>query len=348
MDQKTSLLRLGFATLLVAGCSFLFACAGKTPAAEPSAALSAPAAATAVPSAETSPSPMPTPSYKGPVSRVEGKSFLVRTESGAFEPFFVKGVDIGAAKPGFWPGEFGITQEDYARWFTYIGQLHANTIRVYVPQMPAFYDALLAYNLTAKSPLYLMQGIYMNEELITTYLDAYCNNGELVKSFQTDLKNTIDIIHGNAVVEKRPGNAGGTYTSDVSNYVIGYLPGIEFSADFILGTNEKNPEKTSFAGTYVETENASPFEVFLAESQEYMIAYETEHYDVQRPIAITNWITADPLPHPGDAAVFGPRSAPPQESQEEAFRRYRRKHSHTSECLAEDCTKPLRIGGNPR
>ena len=300
MDQKTSLLRLGFAALLVAGCSFLFACAGKAPVAEPSAAPSDPAAATAVPSDAASPSPMPTPSYKGPVSRVEGKSFLVRTESGAFEPFFVKGVDIGAAKPGFWPGEFGITQEDYARWFTYIGQLHANTIRVYVPQMPAFYDALLAYNLTAKSPLYLMQGIYMNEELITTYLDAYCNNGELVKSFQTDLKNTIDIIHGNAVVEKRPGNAGGTYTSDVSNYVIGYLPGIEFSADFILGTNEKNPDKTSFSGTYVTTENASPFEVFLAELQEYMIAYETDHYQVQRPIAITNWITADPLPHPGE------------------------------------------------
>ena len=143
---------------------------------------------------------MPTPSYKGPVSRVEGKSFLVRTESGAFEPFFVKGVDIGAAKPGFWPGEFGITQEDYARWFTYIGQLHANTIRVYVPQMPAFYDALLAYNLTAKSPLYLMQGIYMNEELIVRDLDAYGGNGELIDIFQRDLRNTVDVIHGNAVV----------------------------------------------------------------------------------------------------------------------------------------------------
>ena len=284
--------------VLLSGLCFIFACAPQTEPAETTA--TAAAATEAPPTPTQEPTPLPTPSYKGPVSRVEGKQFLVRNESGEFEQFFVKGVDIGAAKPGYWPGEFGIPQEDYSRWFQLIGELNANTIRVYVPQMPGFYDALLAYNLTAEHPLYLFQGIYMNEELIGTYLDAYCNNGELIDSFYRDLKNTIDIIHGNAVVEKLPGNAGGTYTSDVSNYVIGYLPGIEFSADFVLGTNEKNPDKTSFTGTYVYTENASPFEVFLAESQEYMIAYEDDHYDVQRPIAFTNWITTDPLTHPGE------------------------------------------------
>ncbi|HWP21646.1 MAG TPA: hypothetical protein VN417_02795 [Candidatus Cryosericum sp.] len=280
--------------VLASGLCCVFAC---TPRTEPAQSTTA-AEAQSTPTQQ--PTPLPTPAYQGPVSRVEGKQFLVRNASGDFEPFFVKGMDIGAAKPGFWPGEFGITQEDYSRWFKLIGELNANTIRVYVPQMPAFYDALLAYNLTAQQPLYLMQGIYMNEELIGKYLDAYCNNGELIASFTRDLKNTIDIVHGNAVVEKLPGNAGGTYTSDVSSYVIGYLPGIEFSADFVLGTNEKNPDKTSFSGTYVYTENASPFEVFLAESQETMIAYEADHYAVQRPIAITNWVTTDPLTHPNE------------------------------------------------
>jgi hypothetical protein len=79
----------------------------------------------------------------------------------------------------------------------------------------------------------------MNEELIETYHDAYCNDGELIGIFRRDLQNTIDIIHGNASVEKLPGNAGGDYADDVSEYVIGYLPGIEFSAEFVLGTNEK-------------------------------------------------------------------------------------------------------------
>ena len=242
--------------------------------------------------------PTPTPTPAGPLTIVEGKSFLMRNESGEYEPFFIKGVNIGAAKPGYWPGEFGIEGSDYLRWFQWIGEMNANTIRVYVAQMPAFYDALLTYNQSADEPLYLLQGIYMNEDLIVEYSDAYCNDGELEEIFHRDLKNVIDIVHGNAEIEKLPGNAGGTYTSDVSQYVIGYLPGIEFSADFVIGTNEKNPEKTSFSGEYVYTEDASPFEVFLAEAQELMIAYETEHYGIQRPIAITNWITTDPLSHP--------------------------------------------------
>ena len=290
VSRARILLPLGLALVCLFG--FAACSAAPAPAAPPTAE------ATAVLTPEPTATPVPTPSYFGPVSRVEGKNFLVRDENGDFSPFFVKGVDIGAAKPGYWPGEFGITEEDYLRWFHLIGELNANTIRVYVPQMPGFYNALLTYNLQAETPLYLLQGIYMNEELIEAHRDAF--NKDLTDIFYRDLSNTIDIVHGNASVEKLPGNAGGDYTADVSQYVIGYLPGIEFSADFVMGTNEQNPDKTAFSGTYVATENASPFEVFLAEAQEYMIDYEQSRYDVQRPIAITNWITTDPLSHPGE------------------------------------------------
>lgn len=253
-----------------------------------------------LPAAAETPAATASPKPEKLLTRIEGKTFEMRTASGEFEPFFVKGVNIGAAKPGFWPGEFGIEESDYLRWFEWIGEMNANTIRVYVTQMPAFYDALLAYNEGAESPLYLLQGIYMNEDLITEYSDAYCNGGELQDIFHSDLKNAVDAVHGNAVIEKMPGNAGGTYTSDVSQYVIGYLPGIEFSADFVNGTNEKNPERVSFSGEYVYTEDASPFEVFLAEAQNRLIGYETEHYGTQRPVAFTNWATTDPLSHPGE------------------------------------------------
>lgn len=294
MTRQKIRIRRPLALLLAAGCVFLFACKNES-AVSGAAQTSSPIASVSLPS---SPSPTPESHDSGPVSRVEGKSFLVRTKSGSFEPFFVKGVDIGAAKPGFWPGEFGIEESDYLRWFQQIGELHANTIRVYVPQMPGFYNALLQYNQTATQPLYLLQGVYMNEALIEQYLDAF--NADLNEIFLRDISNTVDIIHGNAVVEKLLGNAGGTYTADVSAYVIGYLPGIEFSADFVLATNEKHPEKTSFSGAYVKTVDASPFEVFLAQTQEYMIDYEQNHYQVQRPIAITNWVTTDPLSHPGE------------------------------------------------
>jgi len=291
VSRARILIPLSFALALLFGLS---ACTGAVPA--PTASPAAEVTATQTP--EPTATPVPTPGYTGPVSRVEGKTFLVRDENGVFSPFFVKGVDIGAAKPGYWPGEFGITEEDYLRWFRLIGELNANTIRVYVPQMPGFYNALLTYNLQAEKPLYLMQGVYMNEELIETHRNAF--HKDLIDIFYRDIANTIDIIHGKATVEKLPGNAGGEFSADVSEYVIGYLPGIEFSADFVTGTNEQNPDKTEFSGTYVRTENASAFEVFLAEAQEYMIDYEQSRYAVQRPIAITNWITTDPLSHPGE------------------------------------------------
>ena len=273
--------------------AFLAGCAAQrtAPAATAGEGKTAPAE-TAAPTAAPEPEKL--------LTRVEGKSFQIRNVSGEFEPFLIKGVNIGAAKPGYWPGEFGIEESDYLRWFQLIGEMHANTIRVYVTQMPAFYDALLEYNQSAESPLYLLQGVYMNEDLITEYSDAYCNGGELQDIFHRDLKNAVDAVHGNAVIEKLPGNAGGIYASDVSPYVIGYLPGIEFSADFVIGTNEKNPGRVSFTGEYVYTEGASPFEVFLAEAQNLLIGYETEHYGTQRPVAFTNWATTDPLEHPGE------------------------------------------------
>lgn len=303
--MKQIRLHIAITALVLAVCCLpSFGCAQR-PASpfEPAATESAdtPAAETPAPEIPTespSPAPCPAATYLGPVSKIEGKSFLVRAADGSFQPFFVKGVDIGAAKPGFWPGEFGIEESDYLRWFQMIGEMNANTIRVYVPQMPGFYRALLTYNRSAENPLYLMQGVYMNEELIETYHNAF--HADLDEIFYRDLRNTIDVVHGNASVEKLPGNAGGEYGCDVSEYIIGYLPGIEFSAEFVLGTNEQNPDQTSFDGTYVYTENASPFEVFLAQAQEYMIDYETSRYQVQRPIAITNWVTTDPLSHPGE------------------------------------------------
>ncbi|MEZ4508411.1 MAG: hypothetical protein R2881_01765 [Eubacteriales bacterium] len=248
---------------------------------------------------ERIPARCPAASYLGPVSRVEGKQFLVRDSDGVFQPFFVKGVDIGAAKPAFWPGEFGIEESDYLRWFELIGDMNANTIRVYVPQMPGFYRALSAYNQKRRSAVVSDAGIYMNEELIENHMDAF-------------LDELLEIFHrGSAQHDRhraRQRNRGETARKRGRRI---HLRRVRIchrlSAGHRVrrrlrhhGTNEKHPDKTEFSGTYVYTENASPFEVFLAETQELMIDYETTHYGVQRPIAITNWITTDPLSHPGE------------------------------------------------
>lgn len=240
-----------------------------------------------------------------PVALIQGKNFCLQTEKGEYEPVFLNGVNLGVTKPGCFPGEFGITKEDYLRWFKLISEMNVHVIRVYVGQMPEFYDALLEFNRKASKPLYLIQGVYMNEDLIDQYKDAFGGDGILQKLFISDIRNAVDMLHGNAQIEQLPGNAGGSYTSDVSSWVIGWILGVEWSADFVLGTNAAHADKNSFNGRYVQTQDASPFEVFLAEAAEETIFYEMDRYGQQRPVSLCNWCTTDPLEHPNEPSPEG-------------------------------------------
>lgn len=71
------------------------------------------------------------------MSKAENNSFYIY-KNDEWNKVFIKGVNIGAAKPGYFPGEFGITKEDYLRWFQYISDMNANTIRVYTIFKPEF------------------------------------------------------------------------------------------------------------------------------------------------------------------------------------------------------------------
>jgi len=231
------------------------------------------------------------------VAKVEGKSYLVY-ENGQFKEKFLKGVNIGAAKPGYFPGELGITKDDYYRWFAYISEMNADVIRVYTTMKPDFYEALYNFNQKSKKPLYLIHGVWVNEENINSLADGY--NPKIKDAFIDDSKQIIDIIHGNAEVEEQPGLAYGNYRADVSKYVIGWILGIEWYPDFIDGTNNKNPQKNSYSGEYLFANKAPAFECFMAEVGNEVIKYETEKYKTQRPLAFSNWATTDTLKHPNE------------------------------------------------
>ena len=178
--------------------------------------------------------------------------------------------------------------------------MHANVIRVYTILMPEFYEALAAYNASAKQPLYFMQGVYNNEEDISNLCDAYAKNGKIARDWVEMCQTIVDVVHGNAEIKPEAGNASGTYTADVSQYLCGWILGIEWQADFVIHTNKNNADKKSFEGNYLYTEDASPFEVFLASGLDACISYETENYSMQHPTAFANWVTTDPLDHPGE------------------------------------------------
>lgn len=230
-------------------------------------------------------------------SRINGQKFEV-FEDGKWQPFIVKGVNMGMAKPGTFPGEAAITQEEYGRWFKQIGEMNANAIRVYTLHPPAFYDALKSYNDTAKEPLYVYHGVWIEEQPLVETLDAF--DKDITQNFQTEIKRLVDVIHGNAEVEPKPGHAAGIYNSDISPYVIGWVIGIEWSPIMVAEMDGLYPELGDYDGTHLFTKGANPMEHWLARQLDVLAEYELSTYQSMRPLSFTNCVTTDNLKHPAE------------------------------------------------
>ena len=240
--------------------------------------------------------------------RVEHNAFE-RRDGGQFEELCVKGVNIGMAKPGSFPGHAAITREEYDRWIAAIGEMNANAIRTYTIHPPAFYDALAAYNRDADSPIYLFQGTWIGEHRLVEAGDVT----RLTGAFNRELRRTVDVVHGDTTLPERPGHASGEFTTDVSDYLLGYITGIEWPPTVVIETNDRG-DTGEYNGQYVQTENGSPFERWLAEGLETLVDHGLNQYGTQRPVAFTNWVTTDPLEHPyepfenEDAASLDPNT----------------------------------------
>lgn len=223
--------------------------------------------------------------------QVGAEGFQRRTDS-AYQPLPVRGVNIGMAKPGYFPGEAAITRAEYDRWLASIGEI-ANVIRTYTIHPPSFYRALASYNDTADEPLLLLQGTWVPTANLIDAGDA------TVVSDTTDreIHRTVDVVHGNTTLPERPGHAAGTYDADVSDATLGFLFGIEWPPEVIAETNERGDD-SQYAGTYFQTNDATSFERWLASRMDRFVTQEMKEYNTQRPVAFVNWVTTDPLSHP--------------------------------------------------
>lgn len=219
-------------------------------------------------------------------------------KNGRWKKEFIKGVNMGSAKPGAFPGELAITKEEYLRWFKYIRDMNANAIRVYTLQNPEFYKALWEFNKSSIKPLYLFHGVWVDENAIENTMDAF--SPQVSEDFKQNIVEVIDAIHGNARISERKGKGWGVYDKDISQYVAGWILGIEWDPNFVKNTAEKNRGLAQFDGAYLYTTSASPFEIWLAMAGDYALAYETQKYHMQRPLSFTNWPTTDVLKHPNE------------------------------------------------
>ncbi len=209
-----------------------------------------------------------------------------------WDELFLKGVNIGVAVPGKFPSEFSLSFEQYLEWFRLIGEMNSNVIRTYTILPPEFYEAFLYYNLNNQSKkLYLMQGVWAKiPDDDNYYNQAYS------RDFKKEIINVIDLIHGNAVIEAKPGHGHGTYVSDVSKYVIGILLGREWEPEAVILTNHEN-SLDHYTGKFISMNHGNAMEAWLAKMMDFTVLYETQTYKAQRPISFVNWLPLDPMFH---------------------------------------------------
>lgn len=228
-------------------------------------------------------------------ARIKDDSFQI-LKDGKWESMTIKGINLGMGKPGAFPGEAAITEEEYDRWFEYIGAMNVNVIRVYTLHPPGFYNSLLRYNENHDEKLYVMHGVWINEDNLVSSQDAFEENN--LADFRQEMKIITDVIHGNKVVEARPGHASGIYRADISRYVIAWILGIEWDPYMVQNTNDLHSAVGDYKGRFFETKGAKPFEYWLAQQMDTIAEYEMKHYNYIRPVSFTNWPTTDILEHP--------------------------------------------------
>lgn len=226
---------------------------------------------------------------------------------GEYVPFEIRGVNMGVGLPGEWATDYAIDEETYLRWFQWIQEMGANTIRVYTILHDDFYNAFYQYNQDRLSkdlePLWLIHGVWVNDYVQNSHRDAY--DDDFRQTLLDDCRTVVDILHGKKNLNLGYGIGSGTYRKDVSSWVIGYILGVEWEDVTVTYTNHKYPQRNSYQGTYLYTsEDASPFEAMLCEVGDKIIEYESERYKEQRLVAFSNWPTTDPFDYPDRITSF--------------------------------------------
>ena len=222
---------------------------------------------------------------------------------GVYEPFEIRGVNLGVGIPGHFATDYAIDEETYLRWFGYIQELGANTIRVYTLLHDDFYNAFYEYNTAREAageePLWLIHGVWVNDYVQYSHRDAY--DDDFLQALLDDSQTLVDMLHGKRSLVLGRGLGSGSYRRDVSDWVIGYILGVEWEDVTVAYTDNKYPERNSYQGTYMATTaDATPFEAMLAQVGDHIIEYETNRYRQQRLVAFSNWPTTDPFSYTPD------------------------------------------------
>jgi tetratricopeptide (TPR) repeat protein len=240
--------------------------------------------------------PRPRPPAPIVPARVAGERFEV-SAGDAWRPFYVKGVNVGAALPGKVPSQFPADDSTYARWLRLIAEANANVVRLYTILPPAFYRAFKAWNdAHPERPLWLVHGVWAELPPKSDY-----DHATWKAAFRREMRRVVDVAHGRAAIGRQAGHAWGRYDVDVSDRVLAYIIGREWEPFSIRTYDKLRPGRSAYAGRFLVVDRGTPADVWMAEQCDYMLGYEWDTWHAARPIAYTNWPTLDPLHHPTEA-----------------------------------------------
>ena len=215
---------------------------------------------------------------------------------------FWNGVNLGATLPGHSPGDLAPSKDDYLRWFEQMREMNTDVVRVYTILPPHFYEALYEFNSTREDTLWLIQGIWSPEEKLIgdDEMGQNAYDTDITEQYHREISNAVRAVHGDAYIPQSFGHASGEYETDVSEYMLGWMVGTEWYPYAVQRTDDANAGLAPFSGEYFRaTEDATPFESWLAESLD-VLAKEEMRYGWQHPASFTNWLTTDPLSHPNE------------------------------------------------
>ena len=241
--------------------------------------------------------------------RSEGPYLERRAADGSWQPWFVEGVDIGASVPGGTATEPPTDDGYWLRTFEKVSAAGFDSIRIYTLLPPAFYRALTLFNGEAAKPLYLFQGIWLDEDPPgRDLLDPAWMAATMAESDRCE-----DALHGAATIAPRRGRSWGEYRVDVSPWLAAFLVGRELLPEEVEATQKAHPDYR-WEGRHFSVAAGQPIVSFLAAWADRVQTRELTVYKQSRPVGLVSWPTLDPLHHPGEWSAGS--SKPPYQDRD--------------------------------
>ncbi len=181
-----------------------------------------------------------------------------------------------------------------------MGSLGIRALRIYTIHPPTFYRELLAYNQAhPAAPLYLMQGVYLTDET-ALLAGGTLYDQKVDDDFAAEVADATLAVRGALHRDESPGRAFGDWDADVSQWVLGWVIGVEWDPEATLRTDQEHADAPAIEGQFFRsTKEATPSERWMAKHMNALAEIQARN-GYSMPIAFVNWPTTDPLSHPDE------------------------------------------------